>query len=419
MQRPFFSQSPKRVGSGPLGPPISRGGEAGTGGCGGVTGGSTAADDACCPTPWGSFCIGARVCQNRAWQTTVPRTEPGALETMEPSHISPATPVALTGLGVLAVRGPEARKFLNGQLSQDVTTLDPRQVRRAGLHNPQGRVIALLQLVARDDDPTGTEVLCVLPRSLLAETEGLLRRYLLRAKATLQDVSADWRVEGLWNGMPGSIDSLGAAEQQDGVITWRHAPDGRWLRLSPLPRASTEPPEADPTIDASADPSGTAPAAQSAWHLADLSSGLPQIHPATRGAFVAQMLNLDVLGGISFTKGCYTGQEVIARAHYRGRVKRRLQRFEAPPPSPGAALPDPGAALKLADGRAAQWVDGALRPDGRWEFLAVAPLATGQAAEAVAMPDPAADLAAGAPTDAKTVLRLETTALPLPYPLTD
>ena len=338
---------------------------------------------------------------------------------MDPSYTAPATSVALSGLGVLAVRGPDARRFLNGQLSQDVTALDPRQVQRAGLHNPQGRVVALLQLVARADDPTGTEVLCVLPRTLLAETEGLLRRYLLRAKATLQDVSADWRIEGLWNGTPGPVESLGAAEQHDGVITWRHSPDGRCLRLSPAPHPSSGPPDAAPSADAPADPPRPALAAQAAWHLADLSSGLPQIHPATRGAFVAQMLNLDVLGGISFTKGCYTGQEVIARAHYRGRVKRRLQRFEATPPSPGASLPDPGAALKFADGRGAQWVDGAPRPDGCWEFLAVAPLATVQTGGSVGMPDPAADLAADLAAGASTALRLEVRALPLPYRLPD
>ena len=91
------------------------------------------------------------------------------------------------------------------------------------------------------------------------------------------------------------------------------------------------------------------------------------------------MLNLAVLGGISFTKGCYTGQEVIARAHYRGRVKRRLQRFEAAA-SAGAGIPAPGETLRLADGRAAQIIDAALRPDGRMAFLAVAPYATSGAA---------------------------------------
>jgi folate-binding Fe-S cluster repair protein YgfZ len=115
------------------------------------------------------------------------------------------------------------------------------------------------------------------------------------------------------------------------------------------------------------------------------------------------MLNLDVLGGISFTKGCYTGQEVIARAHYRGRVKRRLQRFEAVP-TVGAPMPVAGDTVPLRDGRAARVVDAALRPDGRLEFLAVAPLVAGET-------DPEA-------TSGTTPV-LESTALPLPYALPD
>ncbi|MFM7707413.1 MAG: YgfZ/GcvT domain-containing protein, partial [Gammaproteobacteria bacterium] len=168
--------------------------------------------------------------------------------------------------------------------------------------------------------------------------------------------------------------------------------------LSPLaaPPAATE----RTVVDAQADS-----AARAAWHLADLAAGLPEVHPTTRGAFVAQMLNLDVLGGISFTKGCYTGQEVIARAHYRGRVKRRLQRFEAAWPA-GRPMPAPGETLHLADGRSAQLVDAGLRPDGKMEFLAVAPYA--------ALTD-GSDGTGGA--DASP--RLDATALPLPYALPD
>ena len=68
---------------------------------------------------------------------------------------------------------------------------------------------------------------------------------------------------------------------------------------------------------------------RASWERADIAAGLPQVYTATSEAFVAQMLNLDLLGAIAFDKGCYTGQEVIARAHYRGRVKRRLQRWHA------------------------------------------------------------------------------------------
>lgn len=322
-----------------------------------------------------------------------------------PPHAPPvAPPVALPDYGVLAVRGPEARRFLNGQVSQDVLALDPSRVRLAGLNNPQGRLLALMRLVAPADDATGHTVHCVLPRALVAETRTLLQRYLLRAKATVHDESDAWRLEGLWGDTPCDVAALGetlptpemptTGMQAAGAIVWRHAPDGRCLRLLVAK---------DPAPTPSEMPDPAQAAARSAWRLADIACGLPEVQPATRVTFVAQMLNLDVLGGISFTKGCYTGQEVIARAHYRGRVKRRLQRFEAVP-TVGAPMPVAGDTVPLRDGRAARVVDAALRPDGRLEFLAVAPLVAGET-------DPEA-------TSGTTPV-LESTALPLPYALPD
>jgi folate-binding protein YgfZ len=101
----------------------------------------------------------------------------------------------------------------------------------------------------------------------------------------------------------------------------------------------------------------------------DIADGEAQVYAATSEEFVAQMLNLDALDAIAFDKGCYTGQEVIARAHYRGRVKRRLQRFRSRGPVRLAA----GESGTLADGRAFKVVDAVQLGDGRCEFLAVAP----------------------------------------------
>jgi tRNA-modifying protein YgfZ len=109
----------------------------------------------------------------------------------------------------------------------------------------------------------------------------------------------------------------------------------------------------------------------------DIEQGIPQVYAATSEAFVAQMLNLDVVGGIAFDKGCYTGQEVIARAHYRGRVKRRMQRFRTTAPVTLA----PGDTGTLRDGRSFRVVDAVQSTDGRTEFLAVAPIVIGEAAE--------------------------------------
>lgn len=135
--------------------------------------------------------------------------------------------------------------------------------------------------------------------------------------------------------------------------------------------------------------------AREQWRLLDIRAGLAQVYRATSEQFVAQMLNLDVLDAIAFDKGCYTGQEVIARAHYRGRVKRRAQRFRSRAPLTLA----PGDSGVLPDGRAFSVVDAAHLSDGRCEFLAVAPL----------------ELAPGpAPSEAPTV---DAEPLEMPYAL--
>lgn len=251
---------------------------------------------------------------------------------------APQHPLMLDHFGVLAVRGVDARKFLQGQLSQDVLGLRADQVVWAGLHNPQGRTLALLRLVPQGE----TDVLCVLPRELLANALTVLRKYLLRAKATLTDESAMWQIVGLTDDAALARDP-GSARHDDGRILWRHASDGRVLALEPHRSEAGGANDANGATDASA-------ASGLDWLRADIAAGLPELTAQTSGEFVAQMLNLDALGGISFNKGCYTGQEVIARAHYRGRVKRRAQRFALP----AGELPAPGASVTLADGRSAQ-----------------------------------------------------------------
>jgi folate-binding protein YgfZ len=114
------------------------------------------------------------------------------------------------------------------------------------------------------------------------------------------------------------------------------------------------------------------PADRATWQRLEVAAGQPQVYAATSEEFVAQMLNLDALGGIAFDKGCYTGQEVIARAHYRGRVKRRMQRFV----SRGACQLSPGDAGQLTDGRTFKVVLSAPLADGRCDFLAVVSLAS-------------------------------------------
>jgi tRNA-modifying protein YgfZ len=233
------------------------------------------------------------------------------------------------GLGAVRVHGPDALAFLQGQLSNDVMQLSAAQPMLAGLHNPQGRTIAVLRLFLVERD----QVLAVLPRELAAPAIARLSKFVLRAKVKLSEAEA-----------PADID----AEER---------------------------------------------------RVLDIRQGIPQVYAATSEAFVAQMLNLDLVGGISFEKGCYTGQEVIARAHYRGRVKRRMQRFR----SASAIVLAPGDTGALPDGRTFRVVDAVPVEDGRSEFLAVAPVASADATESTESEGDAA--------------RIDAEALPLPYSL--
>jgi tRNA-modifying protein YgfZ len=264
--------------------------------------------------------------------------------------------VALSDLGVLRVSGADALAFLQGQLSQDMQRLTPARALLAGLHNPQGRVIAVLRLL----QPVAGEVLALLPRELLPAVLARLRKFVLRAKVQLSDDSAAWQVWGLWSARPVAAlaHQPGMVVQRDGALALRL--DGgapRWLLVQP----AAAPCAAGAGVDASYE----------LWQQQAIAAGEPQVYGATSEEFVAQMLNLDLLGGIAFDKGCYTGQEVIARAHYRGRVKRRLQRFRSSAPQQLAA----GARATLGDGRQVQVVNAVRLADGRCEFLAVAPLA--------------------------------------------
>jgi folate-binding protein YgfZ len=290
--------------------------------------------------------------------------------------------VELDDLGAVRVAGADASRFLQGQLSNDLGRVSAQRSALAGLHNPQGRAIALLRIVQLAAD----DFIALLPRELAPSVAARLAKYVLRAKVKVTDDSQSWRITGL---IACGLDRPPFAEASGG----RHAPlagypavtgeqrqlagrmaicvgeqPARWLLLAPAASADT----GDGSVLEGDDLPHIVPARREVWRQLDIISGLPQVYAATSEEFVAQMLNLDLLGAIAFDKGCYTGQEVIARAHYRGRVKRRLQRFR----SRGPLDLKPGDSGELADGRAFTVVEAVRLGDGRCEFLAVAPLAT-------------------------------------------
>ena len=284
--------------------------------------------------------------------------------------------VAELGLGVLRARGADASAFLQGQLSND-TARSGGQWQLSGYHTPQGRTIALLRLTQLAPD----DLLALLPLELVPLVVARLRRYVLRAKVQLTDDSAQWQIRGY----PAAPPAVPA-----GAVS---LPYGSSRRLVLIPAAVAP---TDGAVD------GT----RSDWVAADIAEGLPQVYVPTSEAFVAQMLNLDVTGGIALDKGCYTGQEIIARAHYRGHVKRRMQRFL----SEGPALLIPGQTGRFTDGRSFKVVDAVAAGEGRCEFLAVTNPPPASPGGADAQPDEA-------DAGAQTQILIAARPLPLPYAL--
>jgi folate-binding protein YgfZ len=272
-------------------------------------------------------------------------------------------------LGVMRVFGLDSAAFLQGQLSADIVKLPVGSATLAGLHSREGRVLAILRVLAAALD----DFWCVLPRERIDTVLAHLRKFVFRAKTVLSDASDAWRLEGC------ALETIAGGQL---VVPW-----GR-------ERAVVLAPATTPSSSVASDDE------LARWHAQDIVDGLPQVTAATADSFVSQMLNLDVLGGIAFDKGCYAGQEIIARAHYRGRVKRRMQRFVAR--SADALVP--GTSGTFANGGTFKVVDSIALGDGRTEFLAVTTY--GSEPDASATP-------AGGPDS------LAAERLPLPYSLPD
>jgi folate-binding protein YgfZ len=307
-----------------------------------------------------------------------------SIEADEPERIT-----RLPYLGLLRFSGSDAAQFLQGQLSNDTRRLAEGSSLLAAYSSPQGRVLAVLQLI-----PTAGGVLAVLPRELVEPVRDRLRKFVLRSKVVIDTpalgagAAPEWVVAGHFgSGGPvqgsrgpvqGSRDSVqSSVTEMTGVIRAPVAAGGarRWVIGTDAALAECAG-GAETELD---------------WRLADIRAGLPQIYAATTETFVAQMLNLDLIDGISFTKGCYTGQEIIARTQHLGRIKRRLHRLELPPGEWQV-----GQAVRFRDGRRGRLTEVVTGPSSV-EALAVLSI----------------DAKSDAPSEELT--EVEARELPLPY----
>ncbi|MDN5849511.1 MAG: folate-binding protein [Nitrococcus sp.] len=249
---------------------------------------------------------------------------------------------ALLDWGVISARGADAAAFLHSQLSNDIKAMDAASSRLAAYCNPKGRALALLRVLRTDDG-----LLLLTHRALIDSLIRRLRLFVLRSKVTLDDASEAIAVIGLHG--PGVTQPLrqimGAIPEPVGSV---HCVGGvQLIRLSCAPDRFALAVPAGELTGLWSRLAHTLPVVDmEAWQLSEIRAGIPTITPATQEVFVPQMLNLEPLQGISYEKGCYPGQEVIARMHYLGKLKRRMYRLR----SQGEATPSPGETVRTAEG---------------------------------------------------------------------
>jgi folate-binding protein YgfZ len=255
----------------------------------------------------------------------------------------------LPDCSVLAAMGRDARSFLQGQLSNDILGLERHPGLLAAACNRQGRVLATLRLAASGDD-----VLMLLHRDLAPTLAGQLSQFVLRAQVRFEDRSGDIEVAGLMDAPPDPRWSQAAAAAA-GLVMLVASPRRILLAggRAALDAALAAIPRTTPEV----------------WDLACIAAGEASIFPATAALWLPQMLNLDLIGGLSFSKGCYVGQEIVARTQHLGRLKRRTLRYVGPP---DAAL-SPAQALFSGETLAAQ-VAVAARDETSTQCLAVVEL---------------------------------------------
>lgn len=237
----------------------------------------------------------------------------------------------LNRYGVLAVTGADAREFLHAQLTNDIANLPPDRAALAGWCTAKGRLLASMLVI-----PSPRGFLLQLSRDLSVAVAKRLSMFILRSKVKIADESDAWAQYGIWD-----ADFNVAGVAWDGDIVTVRVGERRFLKLGK-------------------GLANSCPQSEEAWTLQEIREGRPLITAATQDQFVPQMVNFEALGAIDFQKGCYPGQEIVARAQYRGQVKRRMIHLRAP------------AGTELKPGQ--EFNGGVVVDSARGEALAVVPI---------------------------------------------
>ena len=300
-------------------------------------------------------------------------------ELVTPRHpLTPSFPdCAVTDLshfGLIRVSGDDSRNFLQGQLTNDINAVTPELAQLSSYCSPKGRMLGSFWIFQRAGD-----LYLQLPRERLEAILKRLRMFVLRSRVTLEDASDDLARAGLSGDCAEALLPFAPAVEKacltrNELTVIRLPGDRPRFELIAPPGALAA---MWPRIQARAEQTGA-----DFWSLMDIRAGVPNVLEGAVEAFVPQMANLQLIGGVSFTKGCYTGQEVVARMQYLGKLKRRmyLAHIDATErPAPGTEIFSPSSDSGQGAGRI---VDAAPAPEGGFEALVVLQISSAEANDA-------------------------------------
>lgn len=278
----------------------------------------------------------------------------------------------LSHYGLIGLTGEDAQIFLHGQITNDLRTLKADKAVFAGYCSAKGRLLANFLIFRRADD-----ILLMLPHSLVEAIQQRLRMFVLRARVRLRDASGEWVALGLAGPQAAEMVAERFGQAPAAPMQVVQAADGWAVRLGEQRFDVFVMPQAAPALWQQW--AGRArPVGAPAWDWLTVTAGVPVILPPTQDQFIPQMVNMELLDGVSFQKGCYPGQEIVARTQYLGKLKRRMYLAHvAAQAAAGQELFSP----ELARQPCGTVVNAAPAPGGGSDLLAVILVSSQQAGE--------------------------------------
>lgn len=227
----------------------------------------------------------------------------------------------LTQFGLIRFRGEETATFLQGQLSSDIRQLDTGVAQYSSYSTPKGRMLASFLIYKLGDD-----YLLQLPVELQASIQKRLSMYVMRSKTKADDATLDVALIGVAGPKAATLVQAVTGALPVGDFSVQNWEGGATVALSGGRYQVVVPADQAAQIWQQFLQAGAKPVGEPVWRLTEVRSGTPWVTAATQEEFVAQMANMELIGAVSFSKGCYPGQEIVARTQYLGKLKRRMYR---------------------------------------------------------------------------------------------